>query len=506
MRARLTALTNERREVEFLLEAARRTEMKGPDAKAEALLDWIYRLQQEETDPDLKVLVFTEFVSTQEMLYEFLTERGMEVVCLNGSMGMDERKRVQEAFAGQARILVSTDAGGEGLNLQFCHVIVNYDLPWNPMRLEQRIGRVDRIGQTHPVCALNFVLQDSVEYRVRTVLEEKLAVILSEFGVDKTGDVLDSAQAGRIFDDLYVESILDPENLDAKVESAVRQVREQAELTRDSVSILGGEDNLDAAEAQQMIDHPLPYWVERMTTSYLASHGGKAVKRGKVWELTWPTGEKVSNVVFAARDAEANPSARHLTLEDDRVRKLATHLPAFTDGQLVPVLRLLWLPADVRGYWSLWRISVHGPDLSHRRMMPLFLQDDGRVFLPTSRRIWDHLLSESVEPSGYVERSEATRALERSREIAESQGKPLYEGLVQAHYQRRVREREKGEYAFASRRRAISRIGLPAVRVRRLMQLDEEERTWRAQLDKRTETLPEMEPLLLIRVEGGNHA
>jgi SNF2 family DNA or RNA helicase len=74
-----------------------------------------------------------------------------------------------------AQVLISTDAGGEGLNLQFCHVIVNYDLPWNPMKLEQRIGRVDRIGQKHVVRALNFALEDTVELRVREVLEEKLA-------------------------------------------------------------------------------------------------------------------------------------------------------------------------------------------------------------------------------------------------------------------------------------------------------------------------------------------
>lgn len=76
LRARLKALKNERAEVKLLLEAARRCESRGPDAKAEALLGWIYRLQAEEGDPDLKVLVFTEFVPTQEMLYEFLTERG----------------------------------------------------------------------------------------------------------------------------------------------------------------------------------------------------------------------------------------------------------------------------------------------------------------------------------------------------------------------------------------------------------------------------------------------
>ena len=171
LRTRLKALKNERVEVKLLLEAAARCEQIGPDAKAEALLDWLYRLQSEENDPELKALVFTEFVPTQEMLRRFLTERGFSVVCLNGSMDMEERERVQEAFAKDVRILISTDAGGEGLNLQFCHVVINYDIPWNPMRLEQRIGRVDRIGQAHTVRAVNFVFEGSVEHRVREVLE-----------------------------------------------------------------------------------------------------------------------------------------------------------------------------------------------------------------------------------------------------------------------------------------------------------------------------------------------
>ncbi len=107
LRTRLKALKNERAEVKLLLEAGTRCDQAGPDAKAEALLDWLYRLQSEEGDPELKALVFTEFVSTQEMLRRFLAERGFSVVCLNGSMDMEERKRVQEAFAKDARILIS---------------------------------------------------------------------------------------------------------------------------------------------------------------------------------------------------------------------------------------------------------------------------------------------------------------------------------------------------------------------------------------------------------------
>jgi SNF2 family DNA or RNA helicase len=158
----LESLENEKSEVEHLLDAAVRCEQAGPDAKAEALIEWIYKLQAEENEPDLKVLIFTEFVSTQQMVKEFLEARGISVVTLNGGHDMEERGAAQDAFRKSHRVLVSTDAGGEGLNLQFAHVIINYDIPWNPMRLEQRIGRVDRIGQPKTVQAINFVFEASV--------------------------------------------------------------------------------------------------------------------------------------------------------------------------------------------------------------------------------------------------------------------------------------------------------------------------------------------------------
>ena len=136
-------------------------------------------------------------------------------------MDMEERKQAQDAFCKSHRVLVSTDAGGEGLNLQFAHVIINYDIPWNPMRLEQRIGRVDRIGQPKTVQAINFVFEDSVEFRVREVLEQKLSVIFEEFGIDKTGDVLDSAQAGELFEDVFASAILNPDGIENSVDHTV---------------------------------------------------------------------------------------------------------------------------------------------------------------------------------------------------------------------------------------------------------------------------------------------
>lgn len=500
---RLKALKNEKAEVELLLEAAKHTEATGADAKAEALLDWIYRLQQEETDPDLKFLIFTEFVPTQEMLKEYLGDRGIPVVCLNGSMSLEERKQVQDAFAKDARILISTDAGGEGLNLQFCHVVINYDIPWNPMRLEQRIGRADPIGQTHIVRALNFVFEDTVEYRVREVLEEKLAVILNEFGVDKTSDVLDSAQAEELFDNLYIETLINPESLDAKIEAALSRVQEQLVVAKESAAIYQNNDPIDPTEAQKLINHPISYWVERMTLSYLKAYGETAEKNGTVWNLTFPTGEQLNNIVFAIpQDSVLPADYHHLTLEDHRIRGLVMSLPRFAEGQPIPCLSLPGLASDIQGFWSLWRITLYTEDWNQQQMMPLFLHRNGRVFLPTARHIWDQLLAGDGEICDRLTGEAATQIFKQVWSAALIQGKSIYDQLVQKHRQQLKREQEKGEYAFAVRRRAIERIGLSQVRDYRLNQLKRDEQIWQEQLKRDAETSPELVPLLLVRVEG----
>jgi len=505
LRTRLKALKNERAEVKLLLDAAAHCEQIGPDAKAEALLDWLYRLQSEESDPELKTLVFTEFVPTQEMLRRFLTERGFSVVCLNGSMDMEERKRVQEAFAKDVRILISTDAGGEGLNLQFCHVVINYDIPWNPMRLEQRIGRVDRIGQAHAVRAVNFVFEDSVEHRVREVLEQKLAVIFEEFGIDKTGDVLDSAQAGHMFDEMYVEAILNPEKVEESVESVVARLQEQAREARTTASVLGATEDLEPGEAQRLLTHPLPHWVERMTVSYLKAHGGQAEKRSQSWNLIWPDGETYENVVFTGKEAERLPAARHLTLEEPKVRGLAMRLPRFAPGQPVPIVSIPGLSEEVQGVWSLWRIAIATTEWNRRRIMPLFLADNGVVYMPTARHVWDQLLAASAQVRAILDNAVSQAAFEKLQSAAEEHGKPIYEALLQEHRSRIAREREKADYAFAARRRTVERIGLPQVRNYRLNLLAQEERSFQEQLNQKAHAYPDMVPLLVIRVEGGGH-
>jgi len=137
--------------------------------KAEGLAGLV---KQEEKDE--KILVFTQFRRTQEYLAERLRREGVDPAIFHGSLSVAEKDRAVEDFRGSRRILLSTEAGGEGRNLQFCRVLVNFDLPWNPMRIEQRIGRIHRLGQKRDTRIYNFSTRDTVEDHVLSILDRKI--------------------------------------------------------------------------------------------------------------------------------------------------------------------------------------------------------------------------------------------------------------------------------------------------------------------------------------------
>ena len=513
LKSHVSALQSEGSHVETLIEAAVRCEQAGPDAKAEALIEWIYKLQAEENEPDLKVLIFTEFVPTQQMLKEFLEARGISVVTLNGSMAMEERGAAQDAFRKSHRVLVSTDAGGEGLNLQFAHVIINYDIPWNPMRLEQRIGRVDRIGQPKTVQAINFVFEDSVEFRVREVLEQKLSVIFDEFGIDKTGDVLDSAQAGELFEDVFASAILNPDGIETSVDHTVARIRDEIQQVRESSAIYGISEEPDVQAAERLRSHPLPHWVERMTVGYLNSHGGAASRKRSWWDLNWPDGQEHRKAVFNAREADRLTDATLLNLENSRVRGLALNLPQIAAGQPLPCVSVSGLPASISGLWGLFEIRLQAGmhqktqllriPMVRRGYVSVFLSEEGKLFLPTARHIWDALQTAEAQVQATLGQDESIIAHERLQEAAEQAGQELFDALQQAHLASVAREEERGIVSFASRRKAIERVGLPEVRQFRLSRCDADESEWRHELQSARQIVPEIRPLLMLRIIKG---
>ena len=143
------------------------------------------------------------------------------------------------------------------------------------------------------------------------------------------------------------------------------------------------------------------------------------------------------------------------------------------------------------------------PETRRKRVMPLFIADNGKVYLQTARHVWDQLLTESVQIKANLDGAASQTVFDKLRSAAEGYGKPIYEALLQEHRNRIAREREKADYAFSARLKVIERIGLPQVRNYRLNLLSREERNFREQLEKKADASPEMIPLLVLRVEGG---
>ena len=117
-------------------------------------------------DKNEKLVIFTEHKDTLVYLEQRLSNNGYIVSTIHGSKSVDERRQAQNEFAGDSQILIATDAAGEGINLQFCRLLINWDIPWNPNRLEQRMGRIHRYGQKQDVIVFNLVAQNTREGNV----------------------------------------------------------------------------------------------------------------------------------------------------------------------------------------------------------------------------------------------------------------------------------------------------------------------------------------------------
>ena len=150
------------------------------DSKARQLLRTLQKIERE--SPHEKILIFTQFLQTQEFLRGALETNGYAVEIFNGVMDQRQKDQAVRRFRQKSQILVATEAGGEGRNFQFAHIMFNYDLPWNPMKVEQRIGRLDRIGQKKDVIIYNFACQGTVEERVLDVLQYRIRLFEESVG------------------------------------------------------------------------------------------------------------------------------------------------------------------------------------------------------------------------------------------------------------------------------------------------------------------------------------
>lgn len=269
----LAQLESERGEVENLLRLAREVHALGAESKFEKLREVVRDPQYQ----DEKILIFTEHRDTLKFLVDSFEALGFtgQIAQIHGGMPYPERDEQLEFFkkpAGQggAIYMVATDAAGEGLNMQFCRIMINYDIPWNPARLEQRMGRIHRYGQKYPVTIINLVAGQTREGRVLKTLLDKLERIRKELRSDKVFDVIGRVLQGVSLKD-YIEQTLvrSADDIAGDVDRQVSKEEVEA-LSRQEQAAYGAQDDvashlpaIRAETEREKFFHLLPGYVRR---------------------------------------------------------------------------------------------------------------------------------------------------------------------------------------------------------------------------------------------------
>lgn len=454
-------------ELKQIISLAKQAQFQNQDAKVEPLLNEIDAILSE--DRTQKVIIFTEFVATQTYLQELLVNRGYTVTILNGGMSIDERNAAMQEFKTSTSIFISTDAGGEGLNLQFANIIINYDLPWNPMKIEQRCGRVDRIGQQRDVHIYNFIVGETVENRVREVLEEKLSVILKEMGVDKYSDVLDSEVAECDFTDVYMRSIGHTSQVEKNlypVEEEMKQqltnaqkykdvIREEKDLTK----LVGTESNFDVDSA-----------LRTMLTYY------------ECWQGHDP--RLIDRISIA--DEEITQHLKTELVQDRMAPLMSIRIDNFPNEE---------------GYFMLWELSISEKE-SGKRILPIFVNSAMILRPMAGKRIMDVFLDGNSKlrvSSAPNVNAEIYSKLEKScMDFAYD----TFVELKEKQMQQNEESFKKYMYALELRQEAAEHIGIENIRRSRLQKLQKEKANIEAQHRKGSQVYPDFRLIMMARLEA----
>ena len=200
-----------------------------------------------ETRPNEKILIFTESKDTLEYLVKKIRFWGYSVNTIHGGMHLEERVESEKIFKNQTQVMVATEAAGEGINLQFCHLMINYDLPWNPNRLEQRMGRIHRYGQQYEVFVFNLIAADTREGQVLIRLFEKLDEIKRMMQSDKVFDVISEILYGKNLAQLLLDAASNARDQEEILKELDFKVDEQY------ISLI--RENLGESLATKYMDH-----------------------------------------------------------------------------------------------------------------------------------------------------------------------------------------------------------------------------------------------------------
>ena len=414
-------------------------------------------------------------------------------------MELQERQRALVKFKNEVNVMIATDAAGESLNMQFCHVVFNYDLPWNPMSIEQRIGRVDRIGQKHPVVAYNMLTDNTVDTRVYEIIVEKLDAILAELGIDKTSDVLDSTIDMKKVNHLYLQSLLDPRRFDFTSDSWLYDIKSKLREYHSTEGALPSfDENMIVAESAGEVKYsPLPVWLEELMSLYTISEKGKIDKTLNGVSTYQIHGQTV-DAVFDSNLVVDNPGAELITLQHPVVKRILDEIDGNSQS-LVPVL-LSKEGNETAGYLTIWKVSAKNAYESKTTYVAQFITDTGRVFGPYGNDIWNRLVQEK-DSFAYNGETVCKIDLESNTLLNNNLHATFHrmELEIQNNLQGMV-ERKLRALGFAEHR--INRIGIANIRNAKMRKLQKEKEDWQNAFAKGRSVVPDVKHILTVRING----
>jgi SNF2 family DNA or RNA helicase len=469
------------------------------DAKSDALIEKFNQLQQEASENDLKILIFTEFRTTQDMLKTVFEKKGYRCETINGSQDIDERKRALVAFKNESQILIATDAASESLNMQFCHIIVNYDLPWNPMMIEQRIGRVDRIGQKHKVKAYNMLTNNSVDIRVYEVIEEKLNKIIDQLGIDKTSDVLDSSIDLKQINKLYLQSLLDPDKFEFAGDRWLHQIRSKLRDFESTEGILPevNEDEIDIKKASEIKHSPLPQWLEGLIEAHTKLHKGSLSKSLLGFTDINIEGEK-RRITFDSEVSLNNPDVEHLTLQSDWIVQLLNDIGSFESSEHLPVLTSN-SKEETSGIWSLWQIIAKNQFEKKTAYQCYFVSDKGKQFTAYANDLWNRFLSGETN---FKLSHEYVEGIATAKKVIDDALFTTFQNLESSVQDKIAFKKENKINSYEYQKTRISKIGIENIKQSKLQRLEREHDKWLREFNSNQKVIPSIQQLLTIKING----
>jgi len=245
----ISELKEEIKTVDFLIDKAKKIIRTEQETKLlelrNAIEEGFQKIKEMQGKP--KILIFTESKDTLDYLVEKIKSWGYTVNYIHGGMNLEDRIRAEKTFRDETEIMVATEAAGEGINLQFCHIMINYDIPWNPNKLEQRMGRIHRFGQQKDVYIFNLVADDTREGKVLAKIFEKLEEIRTKLGSDKVFDVIGEVFEGKNLYQLILDAVTNAKSLD--------DILKELDITPDEAYLSRIRDALGESLATKVIDY-----------------------------------------------------------------------------------------------------------------------------------------------------------------------------------------------------------------------------------------------------------